>query len=312
MDNFTASAQVVLPLLFMMLVGMGLRRCGLGDPALFKRLDAIIFRAFMPLLLFYNIYTVDLSSSFNPWLMGFAVLSLIALFALSMVLVPLAEKDNKKRASLIQAIVRGNFIIFGVSVSASLYGPENTGVVALLGSLVVPMINALSVIILEYFRQGQVNARQMAWNILKNPLVVGGILGIAFLLTGVRLPSTVLNTVKDLSNVTTPLALVSLGGSLMISDVKANKRPLLLGLISRLVLVPALFLPLSILLGFRGQDLTALMVMFAAPTAVSSYPMAQQMDADGPLAGQMVAFTTILSILTIFLIVFVLKELNFL
>ena len=67
-------------------------------------------------------------------------------------------------------------------------------------------------------------------------------------------------------------------------------------------------MPLSILAGFRGQSLCAMMVIFAAPSAVASYPMAVAMGADGQLAGQIVCATTILSVITIFLWTFALKS----
>ncbi len=312
MHNLIVSAQVVLPLLIMMLVGMGVRRCGLADENALRKMDAIAFRIFLPVLLFQNLYAVDLGQAFNPGLMGYTVACVLLIFTLSMALIPKFEKDDKKRASLIQAIIRSNFLIFGLAVAVSLYGEGNAASVALLGSVFVPLSNALAVFILEYFRMGRVNARHIALSIVKNPLVIAALLGIAVLLLRIPLPLVIKKTVKDMSAVATPLCLLTLGGSLHASDIKENARQLALGLFARMVLVPGIFLPLAALLGFRGEALLALLVLFASPTAVSSYTMAQQMGADGKLAGQLVAFTTGVSLVTIFLFVFVFKELGFL
>lgn len=312
MQNLAVSAQVVLPLLLMMLVGVGAKRCGLADEPVLRKVDAIAFRIFLPVLLFQNLYAVDLKQAFNPGLMGYTVACVFLIFALSMWLIPRFEKDNKKRAAIIQTIIRSNFLIFGLAVAVSLYGEGNAASVALLGSVFVPLSNALAVFILEYFRMGKVSVRKIAFSILKNPLVIAALLGIAVLLLGIPLPAVFRKTIKDMSAVATPLCLLTLGGSLRAADARENAKQIGLGLLARMVLVPGIFLPLAALLGFRGEALLALLVLFASPTAVSSYTMAQQMGADGKLAGQLVAFTTGMSILTIFLFVFVFKELGFL
>ena len=114
-----------------------------------------------------------------------------------------------------------------------------------------------------------------------------------------RLPELVLDVVQDLSGLTTPLSFLSIGVTLKLGSV-AKKKCLVSGVLLRLVLIPMVIIPLAVLCGFRGQELCALMILFAAPTAVSSYPMAVAMDADGDFAAQMVAYTTIFCLPTIF------------
>ena len=104
----------------------------------------------------------------------------------------------------------------------------------------------------------------------------------------------------DFSKLTTPLSFLSIGVTLKLGAVE-KKKYLASGILLRLILVPALIIPLAALCGFRGQEMCALLILFAAPTAVSSYPMAVAMDADGDFAAQMVAYTTVLCPPTIFL-----------
>ena len=312
MQNLIVSVQVVLPLLLMMLVGVGARRLGLLEEQVLRKVDNIAVRIFLPILLFQNLYAVNLNQAFNPGLIGYTVASVLLIFALSMWLIPRFEKDNKKRAAIIQTIIRSNYLIFGLAVAVSLYGEGRAASVALMGSVFVPLSNALAVFVLEYFRAGKVNFKKIALGIIKNPLVIAALLGITVLLLGIPLPAVVKKTIKDMSAVATPLCLLTLGGSLRAADAKENARQIGLGLLARMVLVPCIFLTTATLLGFRGEALLALLVLFAGPTAVSSYTMAQQMGADGKLAGQLVAFTTGTSILTIFVYVFVFKELGFL
>ena len=78
----------------------------------------------------------------------------------------------------------------------------------------------------------------------------------------------------------------------------------------RLLICPAIFLPIFVAMGFRDVELMALATMMGAPIAVSSFIMAQQQGADADLAGQSVAFTTLFSVLTMFLIIFGLKQMG--
>ena len=127
-----------------------------------------------------------------------------------------------------------------------------------------------------------------------------------------RLPEILWSVIKDVAAVTTTISFISLGVSLDLGETRANRRPLAYGILLRMVLVPLIFLPLSVLLGFRGPTLCALMVLFAAPTAVASYPMAVAMGADGQLAGQLVCLTTVLSVFTMFCFTFLFQSLGLL
>ena len=136
--------------------------------------------------------------------------------------------------------------------------------------------------------------------IAKNPTVIATVLGISVNLLKIVIPDLLLEVVQDLSGLTTPLSFLSIGVTLKLGQVE-KKRYLISGILLRLILVPAAILPLAVLFGFRGQELCALMILFAAPVAVSSYPMAVAMGADGDLAAQLVAYTTVLCLPTIFL-----------
>ena len=146
-------------------------------------------------------------------------------------------------------------------------------------------------------------------SVVTNPLIIASLLGIVLLVMGVKLPDTLDKTLSDLAKTSTPLALVILGAEFNFKSVKNCLRPLIIGVAGRLVIVPAIFITIAALLGFRGEELISLMIMLAAPPAVSSFTMAQQMDGDAELAGNMVVFGSLFAVLTIFLWIFILKTL---
>ena len=176
--------------------------------------------------------------------------------------------------------------------------------------MTVPVFNVLAVVALETFRGGRPSVRKMIRGIATNPLIIASLLGIAFNLLGIGLPSAVHKSVTDLGRVATPLSLVALGSSFMFSSVSGFRRQLVIAVAGKLIVSPLIMVTLGALLGFRGETLVPVLIMFGAPTAVSSFPMAQQMDGDGELAASLVVFTSGLSILSIFLLVFALKQLG--
>ena len=309
MENFLLSLNVVLPLFLEMALGYAIRCFRLVDEPTLRKMNNVVFRAFLPILLFYNVISTDIGTAFNGPLMLTAVLFVLGEFALCMALVPLLEKENSRRGVLIQGIMRSNFVIFGLPVLVSLCGEgSNTGAVALVIAVVVPMFNALSVTALEIYRGGKPNPLKILKSVATNPLILASLLGIVLLLLGVKLPNFLQKPVADLSKMATPLALVILGAEFNFGQVRKCVRQLVIGVSGRLVVMPLIFLTIAVLLGFRGEELIALLVMLAAPPAVSSFTMAQQMDGDSELAAGLVVFGSSLAVVTMFIWIFVLKS----
>ncbi len=310
-DSFLVALRVVIPMAILMCVGVVIRKAKIIDRPSMRSMDKVTFRVFMPTLLFKNIYETGVENM-NGGEMAFALAALLAIFCFALLVPPRLVKDHNQAASMGQAIIRSNYILFGIAVAESIYGAGNAGSVALLGAMVVPVTNALAVVILEINRSGKAVPGKIFRSILKNPMVVATLLALACHLLQVKIPTLLYSVVRDIAGVTTTISFISLGVSLDLGEVRANLRPLALGTLLRMVAVPLVFLSLSVALGFRGPTLCALMILFAAPAAVASYPMAVAMGADGQLAGQLVCCTTVVSIFTIFCFTFLLRGLGML
>ncbi|MBO5178204.1 MAG: AEC family transporter [Lachnospiraceae bacterium] len=310
MDNLILSFNVVLPIFLCILLGYFLRRIRMVDTPSLNVMNKLCFKVFLPIYLFNNIATTNLAAAFNGKLLATAYLGVTAQFILLMLLIPRLEKENSRRGVLIQAMFRSNFALFGLPLALSLCGTEKVGPTSILVGFTVPLFNILAVVSLENFRGGKPSIKKMAKGIATNPLIIASLLGIAFNLLGFTLPGAVQKSVNDLGGVATPLSLVALGGSFTVSKVKEYKKQLTIGVLGRLVFSPLIMVSAGILLGFRNEMLIPLLIMSGAPTAVSSFPMAQQMDGDGELAAGLVVFTSALAILSMFLWIFVLKQIG--
>ena len=309
MDNLILSFNVVAPLCFVMALGYVLKYLKMFDEDTIKCMNSVTFKAFLPTLLFYNIYTTDLGSVFNPKLMIFAALSIIVIFVLLFIFIPMIEKEDNKKGVMIQGIFRSNFVLFGIPVATSLVGEGNVGTTALLIGVVVPLFNFLAVVCLETFRGGRVDIKKIIGGIITNPLIIGSLLALILLLLNINLPTFIISTIRDVAKIATPLSLVLLGASFSFSDIKKYLRETLIVVVGKLIVVPILIVFTAYYIGFRDISLLTLMIMSASPTAISSFQMAKEMGGDGDLASQIVVFTSAFSIVTVFFWIFALKQL---
>lgn len=316
MDNIIVSFNVIAPVFFLMVLGYFLvNYTSLADGKLTKQANAIVFKIFLPCMLFYNVYQSDIGSEIHSrirlciWAAG----GLLILFVLLCLIVPRIVTQENQQGVVIQGIFRSNYVIFGVAVVQNMYGPKSTTTAAILSAILVPMYNFLAVVVLSIFGEKRENDwKKIILDIIKNPLIISSVLGIIFSLLGIRLPTAVDTTVQDLAKLSTPIAFMILGGDLDFSKVKGNLKTAFVALTIKLVILPLIMIPMVVMMGYRDADLLSGVLAYQTPVAVSSYIMAQQAGADGQLAGQLVVFSSVLSIFTLFVTIFILRTMGLL
>ena len=202
---------------------------------------------------------------------------------------------------MIQGLFRSNYVIMGIPIASALLGDAGLGPVSILIAVIVPIFNVLSVVVLEVFRSGRPQPVKVLVQILKNPLIIGSALGILALLLKITLPGFLVSAVKGIGSAATPLQLFLLGAFFRFDGLRQYRRELTTVTLGKLVVVPAALLSAAALLGFRGVEFVSLLGIFASPTAINSFTMAQQMGGDAKLAGNAVVATSALCSLTLFL-----------
>lgn len=311
MESFMMAARVVVPMAIMVGIGALLRIGKISDADTMKKVDKITYNLLMPILMFYNIYKTDFSQLSNVGYILYGAVGLTILFLIAMFLVPRLIPSRPTAASYGQAIIRSNYILFGAAVAQSIYGDGNIGLILLMSAVAVPMFNCYSAIVLEAGRHGTASMKKLLLAVVKNPTLIATALGLLVNFSGFVIPELLIDVIQDLSGMTTPLSFLSIGVTLTFRTV-GRKSYLISGIALRLVIIPLIFVLGGIALGYRGQELCALLILFAAPVAVSSYPMAVAMDADGDFAAQMVAVSTLACLPTIFIWTYILNQLQML
>ena len=311
MENFMLSVNAVAPMFLLLAAGFLSQKAGILSREDIPRFNRVAFRLFLPCLLFYNIYCSDLRASVNPKLMLFAVCGVLLVFGAAVLIVTFLVPREDWKGVIAQGIFRSNFVIMGIPIAQALVGPDQLGSVTILIAVVVPLFNFLSVYVLERFRGGKVQIGAVLLQVIRNPLIVSSLLGIAFQLLKIRLPGLLEGTVSTLGEIASPLQLFLLGAFFRFDSLGRYLKPLAAVTTIKLFVTPAIFLGTATLLGIRGGDFVGLIGIFASPTAVNSFTMVQQMKCgDTELAGDIVVMTSAVSIFSFFLWILVFKSLG--
>ena len=307
-NNFLVSVAAVFPMIILMSIGILVRRAGIVNQEENRHFNRMIFVVFFPVMMFSNLYGIDLKTTLDWDLVIYSVIAITVVVLCSIPFVKTIEKKPESQGAMIQAIYRSNFVIMGLPIVANFYGHGNLAVTALMVSVIVPYYNVLAVIILETFRGGKIRPLYICKQIIKNPLICGGIVGILAAVTGLKLPGIVEELVSEMGTVATPMALVILGISFDFSSIEKCRRNLVITVLGKLVVVPGIFLTLGAILGFRDIEFVTLIAMLATPASVSSFTMAESMGSDSHLAGNSVIISSVVSCFTIFLWIFIFKS----
>ena len=310
LHNFVVAVEAVAPMFLIMAIGVFVRKKGMLSEQEAKRLNKLVFNVFFPPLMFSNLYGAEIGSAFDIRLIFFSVAMVLVAFFLSMAVVMKVEKENRSRGAMIQAIYRSNFVIMGIPIVSNIFGSGNLTTTAVAITIVVPLYNVLAVIVLEIFRGGKPSAGHILKGIVTNPLILGALAGVLTIPLHLQLPGFLESTVFSMKEVATPMALLVLGASLDKKSLSHTRRNLVICVTGRLLIVPAVALTLGALIGLRDVAFVTLIAIFASPTAVSSYTMAEQMDSDGELAGNCVVFSSAISSFTMFFWIFLFKSLG--
>lgn len=324
MDSLIFALSAVAPIVLMVVVGYFFKKIGMMDEDFAKKANKLVFRAFMPVMLFVNIYKMSLSDV-DLGFIGYCLIALFIVFAISVPACMMIAGKKDRVGVLVQAIFRSGYSLIGIPLAGSLYGDEGMMAATILSAALIPCFNVLAVISLSALGNDsgeKVSPKKIILDIIKNPLIIGIFsalvcvavrnlvfepMGITFKLSDI---TPLFQVLQYLANLAIPLALLVLGAQFEFSAVAALKKEIIFGTLTRTVIVPALVLGVAFIFfrdRFTPAQFATLVAAFATPVAVPSVPMVQEMGGDVTLAGQLVVWSTLVSAITVFLVTFLLR-----
>lgn len=316
LDNLIYSINAILPIFLLVVFGAVLGKAGKLTDDFCEVADWLVFRVGLPVMLFLEVAECSVGDALDGKLIPFLVIAVTLSFTLMSFASLVVVKDPKMRGAFVQGSCRSNFAILGVPLAVNMFGEEGGQVIALAMPFVILMFNAYSVVVLSVFsnsREHRFNAETLKGilkSIVTNPLIIGVVLALPFMIFRIEIPTAASKTLHYLSGLTTPLALMSLGANFKRESLRGRLGYAVLGALNRTVIIPAIALTAAALIGLRGPSLGVVLICFGAPTAVSSYIMAKKMDNDYELAAQILLLSTMICVVTIFCGIFILKTLG--
>jgi predicted permease len=318
MSDFLFSINVVLPLFLLIATGYILKQLRFVSESFLSEANNFVFKFPLPLMLFQNIrntFDGSLITLFNTRLILSAFTGIIIVILVLLIIIPLFEKRRATAGSLIQGIFRSNFIIYGLPLATSMYGNDAIIPVSMLLGMVIPVYNVAAVVILTVFSETKsvsaIPYLTIIKNIFKNPLILACIAGFIAGTLNIRFPVFIEKPADEISKIATPLALMVMGGLFKFRGLMNNFLTVFLASLSKLIIIPLIAMTVFVYMGFRGLELATLLCLFATPTAVASFIMAENMGCDGEISAHIVVLSTALSAITIFLFIFALKSMGY-
>ena len=294
--------SVIVPIALTMLLGYFFKRRRIVSAQGAKDFNKLVFKCFLPASLFMNVVNSSFHEAVDLPLILLCVIGTLTVFALCLLLVPRFEKDPRRAAIIEQAIYRGNYVIFGLVVVEGFF-PGQVGMASVVSAFLIPCYNILAVVLLENASGGRANAKKLLRGVATNPLVLSTLLGLIVALTGLKLPAVVKKFLQSLASMSSPAGLLAIGMGFEFSTLRKNAKALTVSVVMKLVVLPVIFSLIGLCLGMRDAQLIILLIAFGAPTAVSSYSMAQMYDVDHDLASHEVVATTLCCVVSLSLLI---------
>jgi malate permease and related proteins len=304
---FLETLNITAPVFAMLFLGVLLKRIDWINDNFIHTASSLVFNVTMPTLLFLGILHADLHSALQPSLLIYFAIATLAGFAIAwgwaIWRCPLED-----RGIYTQGAFRGNNGVIGLALAASMYGNYGISLGAILAGLVIVFYNTLSSIVLAVYSPV---IKSDPWSIFKsvlsNPLIISVIAAVPFAWFQIGLPNWLGTSGGYLAQMTLPLALICIGGTLSLAALRKSGELALSSSLVKMIGLPILATFGAWLCGFRGPELGILFLYFGSPTAAASFVMARQANGNHELAAAIIVITTLMAAVTTNIGIFLLQ-----
>lgn len=309
MKNLVFSLNATVPIFLMMVLGMLFRKLGWMDEEFAAKMNKFVFLIPLPVLLFGDLAKVDFK---EVWNIKFVIFCFVVTFICITIaaLVSCIWKDRSIQGEFIQASYRSSAALLGIAFIQNIYGNAGMAPLMIIGS--VPLYNVMAVVVLSFFHPERKAIDKAVWiktlkGIVTNPIIIGIVAGLIWSACKIPMPTILNKTVTSIGGMSTPMGLMAMGATFDFRKALGKIKPAVTATIMKLVVFVAIFLPIAVKLGFRQEELIAILVMLGSATTVSSFVMAKNMGHEGVLSSSVVMLTTLFSAFTLTGWLYVLK-----
>ena len=312
MENLIFSLNATVPIFLMMVLGMVFRKIGWMDVEFAEKMNKFVFLVPLPVLLFSDLATVDFE---EVWNIRFVIFCFIVTFISIAIVsgISFLWKERIIQGELIQSSYRSSAALLGIAFIQNIYGNAGMAPLMIIGS--VPLYNVMAVVVLSFFQPERKALDREVWKktlkgIMTNPIIIGIVAGLIWSALRIPMPLILNKAVSSIGAVATPMGLMAMGAAFDFKKAMGKVKPAVTAAFIKLIGFVAIFLPLAAYLGFRREELIAILVMLGSATTVSSFVMAKNMGHEGVLSSSVVMLTTLFSAFTLTGWLYLLKSLS--
>jgi predicted permease len=308
-ENIIFTANIVAPVFLIIAVGYFAKKMKIINEVFVEVTSRLVFQISLPVFIFLEIAELDLSQVLELKQIAYIYAATIIPYLLIWFGTIPFIKNPKDKSAFVQGAFRGNYAIVGLALISNLFGGEALGKATLILAFLLPLYNVLAVIVLVVPKhQGKINFKSIFLEILLNPLILAVVFALPLSYFKLKLPEMLSSTGNYLADLALPLALVGIGGSLNMENLKRASTLAFTASIIKIVILPIILTIGAYLLGYVMDDLGIMFIVFACPTAIASFVMADAMGANSKLAGNIIMLTTLGSVFTIAIGILLLKS----
>jgi malonate transporter len=298
-----AVISALLPVFLVIALGVLLKQTLLPERSAWDALERLTFYVLFPALLTVTTATADLSEVPVGGVGGARALAILVLSALLLMFrLPLSRTlgiNGAAFTSVFQGTVRWNTYV-ALGIAGSLYGASGLALASVAIVAMVPLLNLICVLVLARYAADQSpDARTTAGMVLRNPLIWSVLAGIALNVAGVPLPAVAVSFAEILGQGALALGLLAVGAGLELGRALRPTAAVVVTIILKLAVMPAIAISLALWFGLEGAALTVVAIASSVPSAPGSYILARQMGGDAPLLAQILSMQVLVALVTI-------------
>ena len=312
-SNLVFALNATIPLFVMIALGYFLKRVNILTDGFLAAANKFNFTITLPVLLFTDLASKNFKDTFDLKFVLFCAGSTTIGFFGAWILAKLFMKDKNSVGEFVQACYRSSTAVLGLALIQNIYGSTGMAGMMVLGA--VPLYNVYAVIVLQtespINKKGEKNIQRALKGIITNPILIGVILGLVASLIEIKFPTIIDTSLNYVARIATPLAVICIGGEFSFQNAFKSIKKSSLAAFVKIVLLPVVFIPIAILMGFTTEKLVAILVMLAGPTTPSCFIMAKQYGYEGTITSSAVVLTTLFSSVTLTLFILILRNMGY-
>jgi len=294
--------STIIPIFAVVILGWFARRRGFMPPEFLGPANQLVYYLAIPALIFRSISKASFHTQFNMTVLLITLSSATLAYFSAWLIGQLTRWPKERIGAFIQCSAHGNHGYIGLPVAFYFMGESGLAKAGILAGFLMILQNVLSVLALQACSVADVppgrKMRVIAEKLIRNPVIVSALAGVAASACQLALPAPVLRFIDILSGLAPPLSLLLIGASLSLEVMRKNFVSVMGSVIIKIIVLPLVGLAFFMFFGLDTAEFLPGLILLATPTATVAYVMAKEMHADDEFAVAAISTSTLASALT--------------